>query len=99
MFLTEITADDLVRLEQCRMKRLLHFFGPSLPRCLIYLDADSELNIYCPNSEIVDELLDDLEDLCNYAWLILGVRAISLYFCYEEILHMDTKFTIDARLN
>ncbi len=99
MLLTQITAEDLIRLEECRIKRLLHFFGSSLPRCLIRLDVTNTLNVYCPDPEIVDELVDDLEDLCNYAWLILGVRTVSLYFCYEEILRMDTEFTLEARLN
>jgi hypothetical protein len=44
------------------------------------------LSIYCLHPEIVDELLDDLEDLQSHAWLILGVKKISLYFSLEEIL-------------
>ncbi len=88
MLLTEMTVDDLNKLNQCRLRRLLHFFSPNLPQCVILLDASNVLNIYCPNAAVVDELIDDLEDLCNYTWLILGAREIVLYFCQEEILHM-----------
>jgi hypothetical protein len=90
MLLTEINIDDLDQLKRFRLQRLLHFFTTSLPLCLIQVDVSSNtLAVYCPREEIVDNLLDDLEDLCRYAWLILGVRAIALYFCQEEILRTD----------
>ena len=89
MLLTEINVDDLNKLMQLRLERLLHFFTSSLPHCLIQIDAGNMLTIYCLHSEIVDELLDDLENLCCYAWLILGVRKISLHFGLEEILRTD----------
>jgi hypothetical protein len=34
----------------------------------------------------MDKLLEDLEDLRSHAWLILGLKKISLYFGLEEIL-------------
>jgi hypothetical protein len=88
MFLAEINTDDLDKLKQFRIERFLLFFKSSLPRCLIQIDKGNMLTIYCPHAEIVDELLDDSAELCLYAWLILGVREISLYFCLEEILRI-----------
>jgi hypothetical protein len=92
MFLTEITIDDRNKLMQFRIERLLHFFVASLPNCLIQIDTDNVLSVYCPNSETVDKLLDEMDDLCRNAWLILGVRSICLYFCEEEILCISTLF-------
>lgn len=90
MILTEINVDDLNTLEEFRMERFLHVFISNLSRCLIEIDSSNTLIVHCPDSGIVDELLDDLEDLCSLAWVILGVRAISLYFCEEEILQTAT---------
>ncbi len=90
MSLTEININDLDQLNQFRLERLLHFFTSSLPLCLIQVDtSNNTLVVYCPYAKIVDELLDEFEDLCHHAWLILGVSEIALYFCQEEILHIN----------
>jgi hypothetical protein len=89
MLLTEITVDDLHKLMQLRIERLLHFFTSSLPCCQIQITAENILIINCPSSIVVEDLLDDLEDLCNHAWLIVGVKKIALYFGSEEILLTD----------
>jgi hypothetical protein len=92
MLLTEINVDDLNTLLHYRLERFLQFFGSSLPSCLIQVDGSQLLAIHCPSTEIVDDLLDELEDLCDRAWLILGVNALALYFGEEEILRADTYF-------
>ncbi len=89
MSFTELNVDDLNKLERLRLDRLLLFFTSSLPHCLLQIDEGNSLSIYCLHSEIVDELLDELEDLCSHTWLILGVKKLSLYFGLEEILHTD----------
>lgn len=89
MLLTEINIDDLKKLERLRIDRLLLFFASSLPQCLLQIDGENMLTIYCLNSETVDELLGDLEDLRSHAWLILGVKKISLHFGLEELLCTD----------
>jgi hypothetical protein len=89
MLLTEINVDDRHKLMQLRIERLLHFLTFSLPNCLLQIDGDNMLTVYCLQSEIVDDLLDNLEDLCSHARLILGVKTISLYFGLEEILCTD----------
>jgi hypothetical protein len=92
MLLTEIDVNDLNTLMHFRIERLLHFFAASLPHCLIQIDAGELLTIYCPSSAVVDDLLDELEDLCQHAWLILGVHSIAVYFGEEEILRANTYF-------
>jgi hypothetical protein len=92
MVLTEINVDDLNKLMHLRIERLIHLFASSLPSCLIHIDAEHTLSVHCPQSEIVDDLLDELEDLCNHAWLILGASKIALYFGQEEILSTNTYY-------
>jgi hypothetical protein len=86
MLLTELNIDDQHTLMEFRIERLLHFFTSSLPHCLLQIDGNNMLSVYCFHSEIVDDLLDELEDLCSHARLILGVSAISVHFGLEEIL-------------
>jgi hypothetical protein len=93
MLLTEINIDDLNKLMHLRVERLLHLFASTLPNCLIQIDAGELLAVYCPDSTLVDDLLDELEDLCHHAWLILGVNAVALYFGEEEILRANTYFS------
>jgi hypothetical protein len=90
MLFNELTTDDQSQLNRFRIERLRQLFAPSLRSCLMRINPDNMLTVHCPHPGIVDELLEDLEDLCNHAWLILGVRSIGLYFCQEEILHTQT---------
>ncbi len=92
MLLTEINVNDLNTLMHFRIERLLNFFASSLPHCLIQIDAGELLAIHCSSSAVVDDLLDELEDLCQHAWLILGVHSIAVYFGEEEILRANTYF-------
>jgi hypothetical protein len=89
MSFMELNVDDLNKLERLRIERLLLFFTSSLPHCILQIDEGNMLSIYCLSSETVDELLDEFEDLCSHAWLILGVKKLSLYFGLEEILNTD----------
>jgi hypothetical protein len=90
MSLTEMNIDDRDQLKYLRIQRLRQLFAHSLQACLMRVNPDNMLAVHCPQPEIVDELLNEMEDLCKYAWLVLGVRSIALYFCQEEILHTRT---------
>jgi hypothetical protein len=85
MFIAELTVDDLMLLEQFRIERLRSFFAENLLQCLIYVDLQHRLVINCPEPLIVDILLTDLQDLCDYVWLIIGVKTIAIFFIQEEI--------------
>jgi hypothetical protein len=99
MLLTELNIDDLNKLERLRIDRLQLFFTSSLPHCLLQIDRGNMLSIYCLHSETVDELLDELDDLCTHAWLILGVKKLSLYFGLEEILQTDIECSVLVNKN
>ena len=86
MLFSVMSKDDLSRLRQHRVDRLLGFFTSSLPKCRIQFDADQVLSIYCPHPEILHALMNDLEDLRTHAWAVLGVRKVTLYFCGAEDL-------------
>lgn len=89
MLLTEITANDLHKLYQVRLDRLLCFFASSLPCCQIQIDRGHMLDIHCPNAAIANNLLEDLEDLRYHVWLVLGIRSIDIYLANEAILRTD----------
>jgi hypothetical protein len=81
----ELTINDLNLLEQFRLKRLRSLFSQSLSHCLIHVDCRKTLVVRCSKSKVLDSLLDDLADLCDYATLILGVNEIVIYSVQEEI--------------
>jgi hypothetical protein len=87
--LTEINVDDLNKLQQLRMERLLGLFSSSLPFCMIQIDGDNVLSIHCHHAGIMDLLMTELDDLCYYARLVLGVKSISLYLLHQEILRVN----------
>jgi hypothetical protein len=89
MSLTEMTFDDLMRLEQFRSERLRSFFAQNLLHCVLRRGRHKKLIIHCPEAWMVDRLLPDLEELCDYAWVILGVEVIALYFVQEEICRVE----------
>jgi hypothetical protein len=89
MLLTEINIDDLDKLKQLRMERLLCFFTSSLPFCQIQIDGDNVLAIYCPHGGIMEELMNELEDLRYYACLIVGAKLVTLHLAQKEVLCND----------
>lgn len=89
MVLTEISLDDLILLEQFRIERLRSFFSQSLTECSLSIHQHNSLTIHCPEPWLIDMLIDDIEELCDYAWIILGVESIVLSFAQEEVYRVD----------
>lgn len=89
MVLTEISFDDLIVLEQFRIERLRSFFSQSLMECSLSIHQHNLLTIHCPEPWLIDLLIDDIEELCDYAWVILGVESIVLSFAQEEVYRVD----------
>jgi hypothetical protein len=86
---TEMNVNDLNKLRHLRIERLIGLFSASLPFCLIQVDADDVLFIHCYHNGILNKLMSELEDLCYYSCLIVGVKFISLHSLNREVLRVD----------
>jgi hypothetical protein len=79
------TADDLLILETLRLERLRAFFAQILTDCVLYLDRQNCLTIHCPEPWMVDELVDQVEQLRWYSYIVVGAQRLSIYFSQEEV--------------
>jgi hypothetical protein len=89
MPLTSMTTGDLMLLRQFRIERLGRLFAQSLMGCIISLDQFNVLTINCPDGRIIGCLMNELEDLCNFTWLIMGVETIALYVSQQEVCRIQ----------
>lgn len=80
----QMNIEDIDKLNKFRMERLLSLFDPSLQNCIVHIDTDSTLSVYCPHPGILEELIDELDDLRDHAWFILGAREVMLYTACEK---------------
>lgn len=87
----ELTDDDLLILERQRLERFRSFFCDTLPFCFLQLDQKNGLTIHCSEPWLVDQLLCEIDDLCWYAWVIVGAFHLSIYFSQEEICRTRTQ--------
>ncbi len=79
-----MNVEDMGKINKLRVDRLISFFVTSLQHCVIQIDTESTLSVYCPHSGIMKELVDELEDLKTHAWIILGARKIMLYYIHDQ---------------
>jgi hypothetical protein len=86
----ELTTDDLLLLEKHRLERLRSFFGDTLRRCFLYVDQHNKLIIHCSEAWIVDQLLDEINELRWYTWIVVGAPNLSLCFYEEEVYRTAT---------
>jgi hypothetical protein len=91
----QLTTDDRLRLEKLRLERLRAFFCDSLALCPTYVSQPSHLVIACPEPWLVDRLLDEIEALCWYAWIVVGASYLSIYFAGEEVYETATVINED----
>ncbi|MGA7936381.1 MAG: hypothetical protein WCA35_22695 [Kovacikia sp.] len=87
----ELTADDLLILEQHRLERLRSFFGDTLRLCFLYLDRNNTLAIHCSEPWIVDQLLNEINELRWYSWIVVGAQQLSICFAQEEVHQTQTR--------
>lgn len=85
----EFTTYDLNLIKHFRLERLRSFFAESLLSCHISLNCRRVLVVYSSDFSVIDKLLNELEDLGYYAELVLGAKAIALYFAQEEIYRAE----------
>lgn len=88
--LLELTTNDLLLLEQYRLHRFRSFFFSTLMSCPLCLDDSKTLVIHCLEPEVVDQLLRQIDQLCWYARIVLGVHCLTIQFVQEEIYRTAT---------
>lgn len=79
-----LTEADLLLLEKHRCYRFRSEL-PSLEGTIPRLTLDHRLVVTCLNATQVDNLLLDVDQIEAAAWLILGVRTVSIVFAGEQI--------------
>lgn len=82
---SELTDNDLLILEVLRLERFRTFFSDSLPLCFLFLDRHYTLAIHCSEPWLVDHLIAEIDQLCRYAWIVVGAHEISIWFAQEEL--------------
>lgn len=81
----ELTDNDLLILEVLRLERFRTFFSDTLPLCFLFLDRGYTLAIHCSEPWLVDHLIAEIDQLCHYAWIVVGAYEISIWFAQEEL--------------
>lgn len=87
----ELTANDLLILEQFRLERFRNAFLDSTTPCFLHLNVDNSLEIHCLEPWVVDELLDDIEGLGQAIWHMVGAYQVAIFFYQEEIFSIGTR--------
>lgn len=91
----ELTSEDRLLLEKCRLERLRSFFGDTLRRCFLQLNEKNVLTIHCSEAWIVDQLMSEIIQLRWYAWIVVGAARLSICFAEEEVYKTLTRKTGD----
>lgn len=86
----ELTVKDSLTLEKYRLERLRSFFGSSLLHCVLHLNQKNTLTIHCSQPRLVDQLLEELDQLRWYAWVVVGAQRLSICFAQEEVYRTAT---------
>jgi hypothetical protein len=81
----DLTDNDFLVLEVLRLERFRTHFLDTLPECFLFLDRNCTLAIHCSEPWLVDDLLAQIDQLCHYAWIIVGAYQVSIWFAQEEI--------------
>lgn len=86
-----LTIDDWFLLEKYRLERLRNCFEETLSLCVLQLDTENTLLIHCSEPWLVDHLMQDIDQLCWYSWLVVGAQQLSICFVQEEIISVETR--------
>ncbi len=87
----ELTDNDFLILEVLRLERFRSHFLDTLPLCFLHLDRNCTLAIHCSEAWLVDDLIAAIDQLCQYAWIVVGAYQISIWFAQEEIYTTRTR--------
>lgn len=80
----KFTAQDLSMLEDFRIDRLKQLYAQTFSACQLETRFEALL-IHCAEPWCVDQVMEELDRIAKAAWLVLGVKSISVCYADEEI--------------
>lgn len=87
----DLTADDLLVLENHRLARLCSFFPETLFQCLMHLNPQQQLAIHCAEPWMVDRLLTQIDELRSCGRIVVGAQQIAIFFAEVEVYRTVTQ--------
>ncbi|MGG6265011.1 hypothetical protein ACQ4M3_02950 [Leptolyngbya sp. AN03gr2] len=80
----KFTTRDLSMLEDFRIDRLKDLYAQTLSGCLLETKFDALL-VHCSEPWCVDQVMEELDRIVKAAWVVLGVKAVSVCYANEEV--------------
>lgn len=87
---TKFTAEDLSRLDDCRLDRFRQLYRQTLVGCALELKFDA-LIIHCSEPWCVDQLMEELDRMVKAVAIVLGTKYLSICFAAEEVYRVKTR--------
>lgn len=84
------TAKDLSILEDFQIDRLRQLYVQTFSGCALELKFNSLL-IHCSEPWCVDQVMEELDRIVKAAWVVLGVRSVSVCYATEEVCRIKTR--------
>lgn len=86
----KFTTQDLAMLGDYRIDRLRELYVQTLSGCALELKFNALL-IHCSEPWCVDQVMEELDRIVKAAWIVLGVKSVSLCYANEEICRMKPR--------
>ena len=86
----QLNSNDLSQLETLRLNRLRQKHPQTLGSCFLRLKRET-LVVHCPEPWYVDQLMEEIDRVVKSAWLVLGVRYVSICYAGEEVHRAKTR--------
>ncbi|MBD1843326.1 hypothetical protein H6F89_07900 [Cyanobacteria bacterium FACHB-63] len=84
------TSKDLSMLEDFRIDRLRQLYVQTLSGCALELKFNTLL-IHCSEPWCVDQVMEELDRVVKAAWIVLGVKSVSICYATEEVCRINTR--------
>lgn len=85
----KFTAQDLSMLEDFRIDRLKQLYPQTFSGSLLETKF-AALLIHCSEPWCVDQVMEELDRIAKAAWVVLGVKSVSVCFANEEVCRVRT---------
>ncbi|MER3431923.1 MAG: hypothetical protein C4288_00455 [Leptolyngbya sp. ERB_1_1] len=86
----KFTAQDLSVLEDFRLDRLKQLCVQAFSGCSLELKFNALL-IHCSEPWCVDQVMAELDRVVKAAWVVLGVKSVSVCYASEEVCRIKTR--------